>query len=113
MNNTKGIKRFIYDFKTFTPLLLNLTKRDFKVKYRRSTLGVLWSMLNPLLTMIVITQVFGILKEDQNGPFRHLLHCRLVDLELLLGSDFLLNDIDPCRRTADQESVYPEIHLPA
>ncbi len=69
MNNTKGIQRFIYDFKTFTPLLLNLTKRDFKVKYRRSTLGVLWSMLNPLLTMIVITQVFGILLKIKMDHF--------------------------------------------
>lgn len=61
MNNQRGIKRFIYDIKTFTPLLVNLTSRDFKVKYRRSVLGVLWSVLNPLFTMLVITQVFGLL----------------------------------------------------
>lgn len=59
--NTKGLKRFLYDAKTFFPLLLNLTSKDFKLKYRRSVLGVLWSILNPLFTMIVITQVFGIL----------------------------------------------------
>ncbi len=61
MNNTNGIKRFLYDIKTFFPLLVNLTARDFKVKYRRSFLGVLWSTLNPLFTMLVITQVFGLL----------------------------------------------------
>ncbi len=59
--NAKGIKKFLYDAKTFSPLLFNLVSKDFKIKYRRSVLGVLWSVLNPLLTMLVISQVFGIL----------------------------------------------------
>lgn len=61
MNNSKGLARFLYDAKTYFPLLCNLTSRDFKVKYRRSVLGILWSVLNPLFTMLVITQVFGLL----------------------------------------------------
>ncbi|MBO5353631.1 MAG: ABC transporter permease [Lachnospiraceae bacterium] len=32
--------------------------RDIKLKYRRSVIGLLWSILNPLLMMIVITAVF-------------------------------------------------------
>jgi len=40
-------------------LLQNLVSRDFKVKYRRSVLGILWSILNPLLMMLVITAVFA------------------------------------------------------
>lgn len=39
-------------------LLEELVKRDFKVRYKRSSLGILWSFLNPLLTMIVLTLVF-------------------------------------------------------
>ena len=39
-------------------LLNELISRDLKVKYRRSVLGILWSVLNPLLMMIVITTVF-------------------------------------------------------
>ena len=40
-------------------LLYYLVARDFKVKYRRSFLGVLWSILNPLLMMLVMSSVFS------------------------------------------------------
>lgn len=56
-----GIKKFCYDFKRFSPLLKNLVSKDFKVKYRRSVLGIAWSVLNPLFTMLVLTQVFQML----------------------------------------------------
>ncbi len=69
MNNEKGIKCFFIDMKKFLPLLFNLTSRDFKVKYRRSVLGILWSVLNPLLNMIVITTVFGALLKIQIPNF--------------------------------------------
>ena len=42
-------------------LLQNLISRDFKLKYRRSVLGVAWSVLNPLLTCLVMWAVFGAL----------------------------------------------------
>jgi ABC-type polysaccharide/polyol phosphate export permease len=35
-----------------------LIKRDFISRYRKSILGILWSLLNPLLTMLVLTLVF-------------------------------------------------------
>jgi ABC-type polysaccharide/polyol phosphate export permease len=40
-------------------LLVNLVKRDLKVRYKRSILGFVWVMLSPLLTMTVIAIVFS------------------------------------------------------
>lgn len=39
--------------------LSSLVGRDFKIKYRRSVLGVLWSVLNPLLMMVILSIVFS------------------------------------------------------
>lgn len=40
-------------------VLRSLVSKDFKLKYRRSLLGVLWSVFNPLLMMIVLSAVFS------------------------------------------------------
>ena len=46
-------------FKRFRHLLFLMVKRDFVTRYRRSVLGILWSLLNPLLTMLVLTMIFS------------------------------------------------------
>lgn len=51
-------ERFINLFK-YRDLVLELISRDLKLKYRRSVLGYLWSVLNPLLIMIVMAVVFS------------------------------------------------------
>ncbi len=51
--------RYIQNFKKFQPLLNELIARDIKIKYRKSVLGVLWTLLNPLCMMIVLSIVFS------------------------------------------------------
>ena len=40
-------------------LVEELVIRDIKTKYRRSVLGLIWSMLNPLLMMMITAMVFS------------------------------------------------------
>ena len=51
--------RYIENFKKFQPLLYELVARDVKIKYRKSVLGVLWTLLNPLMMMIILSIVFS------------------------------------------------------
>ena len=46
-------------FIRYRELLYQLVMRDIKLKYRRSYLGYLWSVLNPLLLMCVVSAVFS------------------------------------------------------
>ncbi len=46
-------------YKKYQFVFTELVKRDFKKKYKRSFLGVLWSMLAPLFTLLVLNFVFG------------------------------------------------------
>lgn len=53
------VKGIILNFKRYWFLMSQLISRDFKVKYKRSVLGVLWSLLNPILMMTVMAIVFS------------------------------------------------------
>ena len=55
----KIIKGAIKNIYKYRGLLKHLITRDIKLKYRRSVLGYLWSVLNPLMIMIVMTIVFS------------------------------------------------------
>ena len=60
----KAIKKdeashFIETFQKYKNLLRELTRKNVKLKYRDSWLGILWSFVQPLLNMIVLTVVFS------------------------------------------------------
>lgn len=46
----------IYEYKD---LLFILIQRDFKVRYAQTALGVIWALVQPMLTLIIFTLVFG------------------------------------------------------
>src|SRR5262249_10619686 len=43
----------------YRDLVVQLVRRDVVARYKRSLLGIAWTMLNPLGTMIVLTMVFS------------------------------------------------------
>lgn len=49
-------------------LVGNLTLREVRGKYKRTALGQLWSLLNPLATMVIFTVVFGVLLRVEVPP---------------------------------------------
>ncbi|WP_421740918.1 ABC transporter permease [Cellulomonas sp.] len=51
----------IADVRSSRELLVNLTRREVKGKYKRTALGQLWSLANPLAQMLVYTLVFSVI----------------------------------------------------
>ena len=55
----KSISNMILNFKRYWFLTTQIISRDFKRKYKRSILGVVWSLLYPILMMAVLAVVFS------------------------------------------------------
>ncbi len=100
------IKRVLNNFKKYSFLLSELIKRDFKIKYKRSVLGVLWSILYPLLMMSVMALIFSNMFKFkvENVNFSVYLMCGLViwnyfceatnsSLTAIVGNFTLLNKV--------------------
>ncbi len=64
LRNWRGKLSELYHYRY---LLRNLVIRDLKARYKNSTLGILWSVLNPLFLMLVFTILFSVLA---NGDIR-------------------------------------------
>lgn len=52
-------KQYFKNFLKYRYLLEELVRKNIKLQYRNSVLGILWTLLQPLLTMIVLVIVFG------------------------------------------------------
>lgn len=63
------MSQVVKNFSKYRYLLGELAKKNIKLKYRRSYLGILWTLIEPLLTMIVLSVVFGeLLGRDRIDP---------------------------------------------
>lgn len=66
------MSQVIKNFNKYRYLLGELAKKNIKLKYRRSYLGILWTLIEPLLIMIVLSVVFGQLlgRDGQDKAFQ-------------------------------------------
>ena len=59
MKNQNKLAQYLREFWHYRDFLKLLVVKNIKLKYRRSFLGYVWSILNPLLIMVVMTVVFS------------------------------------------------------
>jgi ABC-2 type transport system permease protein len=61
----RSVYRHLVELWAYKELLGNLVRKELKVKYKKSSLGFLWSLLNPAMYIVVFTIVFQVvLKAD-------------------------------------------------
>jgi len=55
----KPIKRFWLELWSYRELFYFLAWRDILVQYKQTAIGICWSVLRPLLAIVVFTIIFG------------------------------------------------------
>jgi len=93
---------------TYRSALANLILKDFRVRYRNMSLGILWSLLNPLVMMGVLVVVFSVVLPEQGVP-----HFPVFLLIGLLAYSFLsqnLSSMTGC--IVENESVLKKLYFP-
>lgn len=63
-----GLVSLLADLKDSRELLVNLTRREVKGKYKRTALGQMWSLANPLASMLIYTLVFAFIIRMRPDP---------------------------------------------
>ena len=53
----------------FRELLWSLVERELKIRYKNSVLGFFWSLINPLVTAVVMTMVFRLFLNQNVGSY--------------------------------------------
>jgi lipopolysaccharide transport system permease protein len=78
----------LHDLWDYRELLYFLTWRDIKVRYKQAALGIAWAIIQPLMTMVIFTVIFGHLaKLPSDGiPYPVFSYAALLPWQLFAGA---------------------------
>ena len=105
---SQTIIKNIFNLARYRDLTANLVVRDLKVRYRNSMLGILWSLFNPLLMMVVFTVVFTVMT-----PYSDVKHFPVfVLLGILPWNFFSQSVIGSIRSIVDNAPLVNKVFFP-
>jgi hypothetical protein len=69
LDRSVGIASKLAELWAYRELMRNMVMRDLKARYKQSILGYFWSLLNPLMTMLIFWLVFSVLLRNDIPMF--------------------------------------------
>ena len=82
-------KNYWSDIWRYRELFYILSWRDISVRYKQTVIGVLWAVIQPVLTMVVLTVIFGKLAKlpsDGNAPYAILVYAGMLPWQFFASS---------------------------
>ncbi|MGE0001828.1 MAG: ABC transporter permease [Fimbriimonadaceae bacterium] len=107
-----GLVENLRELWRFRELLWAMTERELRIRYKNSALGFFWSLLNPLVTILVMTMVFKVfLRNQSEGYSAHVLAAYLpymfVNLSILDSSQSVLAAMPMVKKVYFPREVLP------
>ena len=104
---TQALRSTILEIYQYREVLYSLLARDLKVKYKRTSLGYFWSLLNPLLQLAVSAAVFSHLVGKGMDNYTHFLFSGLLAWTFFQSSLTMAS-----RSIIEGENFIKKIYLP-
>ncbi|GAC1639044.1 MAG: ABC transporter permease [Herpetosiphon sp.] len=107
IDRSVGIVPTILQLWGYRELMRNIVGRDLKARYKNSVLGYMWSLLNPLLTMLIFWLVFGVLLRNDIPQFPIFL------IVALLPWNFAVTSVSSGMRSViDNSNLVKKVYFP-